>query len=945
MPAQIEDGVLADLPVRAALHKQLCYAALCDQLADASNSGSAMCSALSTRLFKKMDEVNRDGELLGARSMDKEKCLDYRLLQKLTPSFGDSTQLYGIHVPSMTDMYLPPINKITVYPQTRFITGDFKELVSVMAMTHGFFLDILTYADEELLGTITGPLCVPWRTFGGMGDLFKISPPPDNCTLTEKGKVLDGTKMSEMQVKELINKHHIANGLPEIDVNETRKNSWKDLKYFLKGVKELPPYFYKGDGQLNDDLIRDMFAVPDAMHALSGFLHALMKAIMARLEIEQRKRWMQWAKDNHLYHATGKMYCYSWIIYCMHSILPREKAKSIQGERPFDLQPDEVELILATIELRMWCYYEAFAIRNRKRIFSAHGALVHFLCAAKDFDKAECTNPRCKCNTASGCYPGKTKRTTLFSGKGGSSGGVYFHEIRGLVLLSRALAPVAGVCESDEGFFKYLIAMMACSSKQWTNMMHQVCLRIAGGTIERNTNMTADMIADKRLRDGIDLGRTMLNQPENEMFSWKSSRDNGQEIDYLFPRAMVRSTAYICTLLFHLADYIYFQKNQQNEINVSWSTCDGDGTVTWGGETSWEHGALLHDIRHVSLDQMYLLNQLFLTWVVEHAHENPLIGFGLTMVDATLLLNQVIVAGGADSTPTKEIMLKCGWIKKGEGSEELQLPDCSRVPLEARQQAADAVVRQEIREAVIAEAAGRGAFNLENEAIEILIEAEIAERNEDENNNENEEDLVVDDEAVASGNDWNVRDLLEDDKPFYIAFGDNVLQIKVISIDDRLTRPITIAWGVSPASKLPFSDQNGYKFGDFQHAARPEALVEHHHRLSLLKDYGTRQFKIFQTNKNDDGVDEENVHEGEYKARLITIDGEHEVTIQYAMDSSKERVGIQDFFERLRVPPAARATKTKKTKQVNEYKKTFTDNTSGDRHTKRQRRGKGGDGV
>ena len=88
-----------------------------------------------------------------------------------------------------------------------------------------------------------------------------------------------------------------------------------------------------------------------------------------------------------------------------------------------------------------------------------------------------------------------------------------------------------------------------------------------------------------------------------------------------------------------------------------------------------------------------------------------------------------------------------------------------------------------------------------------------------------------------------------------------------------------------------------------------------------------------------------NTHEGEYKARLITIDGEHEVTIQYAMDSSKERVGIQDFFERLRVPPAARATKTKKTKQVNEYKKTFTDKTSGDCHTKHQRCGKGGDGV
>jgi hypothetical protein len=311
---------------------------------------------------------------------------------------------------------------------------------------------------------------------------------------------------------------------------------------------------------------KDIFPMSDAMHSLAGLLHRYIEVAFARMENSHADELQEWAKHHNLYHSNGHMYCSEWVVYAIHLILPRDHARS---DRPFHL-PEEARLALATtIELRLWLYFDPVDIRNNGNILSAHGALVHFLAAAEAFANAKCSpNRNCTCTAAGGCFPGKkgNKRSTLFGGRHG--GGIYFSGLRALILLLRLVPAVVGLCETSESFFKLLKAMLKCTNKQWEsgNVIKIIKEKLAGTSIDHFTNKTAAMRADKRLANAISLGTAKLY--ETDGLPWKNNSDSGSGTRYTFDKTMVKSLPYVLVLLFHLADYIYYQHNDDG-VQVS----------------------------------------------------------------------------------------------------------------------------------------------------------------------------------------------------------------------------------------------------------------------------------------------------------------------------------------------------------------------------------------
>ena len=270
------------------------------------------------------------------------------------------------------------------------------------------------------------------------------------------------------------------------------KETWKSCRAFFKGVKGVPSYYFNGIAGIEE--LSDVFCMPDAMHALAGLLHKIINIALARLTSKERKLFIAWAKENDLYHSSGNMYCYSWIVYAIHSVLPRHLSHHVGGVRPVDLPETSRNFILCTLDLRKWLYFCPVAIRNAGNIFAAHGALIHFLHAADKFNTATCSH-NCKCTAGDGCFPGKDSRTTIFGGANG--GGVYIAGVRSLILLLRLIGAIPALCETSESFFKHLKAMLTCTNKQWHNVVKIVKRKINGTLIEFHTNLTDKMIAGK----------------------------------------------------------------------------------------------------------------------------------------------------------------------------------------------------------------------------------------------------------------------------------------------------------------------------------------------------------------------------------------------------------------------------------------------------------------
>ena len=175
-------------------------------------------------------------------------------------------------------------------------------------------------------------------------------------------------------------------------------NPWKWLKKMLMGVKGLPPYFAADLSDINDEQIRRIFALPDAMHALAGFLHKVLMVAIGRLPKADKELITQWAVTECLSHSTGKMYRYSWVVYALDMVLPRDLTRQSRWDpRPVDLPLESQNMILTTLQLRLWLYFNPFDSRHCGIIFSSHGGLIHFLSAAQVFADACCTDPSCGC--------------------------------------------------------------------------------------------------------------------------------------------------------------------------------------------------------------------------------------------------------------------------------------------------------------------------------------------------------------------------------------------------------------------------------------------------------------------------------------------------------------------------------------------------------------------
>ena len=123
-----------------------------------------------------------------------------------------------------------------------------------------------------------------------------------------------------------------------------------------------------------------------------------MEVAIGRLPKADKELITQWAVTECLSHSTGKMYRYSWVVYALDMVLPRDLTRQSRWDpRPVDLPLESQNMILTTLQLRLWLYFNPFHSRHRGIIFSSHGRLIHFLSAAQVFADACCTDPSCGC--------------------------------------------------------------------------------------------------------------------------------------------------------------------------------------------------------------------------------------------------------------------------------------------------------------------------------------------------------------------------------------------------------------------------------------------------------------------------------------------------------------------------------------------------------------------
>ena len=665
-----------------------------------------------------------------------------------------------------------------------------------------------------------------------------------------------------------------------------------------------------------------------------------------------------WAKEENLYHSSGTMYCYSWIIYAINLVLPQLSAARTPPRlgRPYTLPETSRRVLLTTIELRLWMYFDPIDIRNVGNILSVHGALIHFLSAAEDFDVALCTNTKCKCKIVDGCFPNKDgkkiKRTSVFGGASG--GGVYFAGCRALMLLLRLTGAIPALCETSESFFKLLKAMLRCTNKQWDNILHKVKNKINGTKVERITNMTEKMKEDRRLKNQISIGTTNL--MTSGCIPWKLNVRNPNNIEildgvkYTFSAKIVHSMSYILVWM-HVADYWLFQYNDGTN---RWSTCNvEDGSVTWYGNVN-NDSALLLDVRTTSPPEMNVIKKSCLQRLVQVAHLLVVDGFNKNQPGGLYFMikeiNKELVKNTAAAPGIKKWCLDSG-MEEVDGSNKVQLPDCSRIPIEA-------AIRAEKDAALAAQAAlrllRRNALIGDGMAGEALEKA-LADEMEDVVDSESDsgDDLVNggndgignnghgggedDEEELASAcvvgenefDGWNLNDLIENEKVFYMldhVDEDETFQVKVLKFSSVLRRPIILAWALNvdglqedKAKALLDGDTTSYTLTDFKKYARPKFLQQHTEWLDELHTYGKKQFEI------EYPVDE---HRSEqYKATIKEIDTRgHTVTITYVIDKTDETVGIQTFFDRLKVRPKKKKRKnpsSSSSSSSNQFRKTY----------------------
>lgn len=329
------------------------------------------------------------------------------------------------------------------------------------------------------------------------------------------------------------------------------------------------------------------------------------------------------------------------------------------------------------------------------------------------------------------------------------------------------------------------------------------------------------------------------------------------------------------------------------------------------------------DARTTNPTEMTTIKLSFLQWCVENAHLIVLEGFrdgvpgGLKNV--TAILNKEIASGTAASKLLRDMMLQAGWVEV-EDSQTLQLPQGPREFLKEQETQAYNTRLEQVRAALAGNYDNQDAF--EQAVAEEMAPEEEGEQGDDGDDGDVEMGGVGAGVVVAHGDGWNVQDLLEENKPFYVKFDDEIYQMKVHSIDKVLQRPITVIWGVSQNQGGCFNDhvedRNGYTHAQFVAAAQPHALVEHWEQVAELKTYGKRHFKISYGDKQD------------WDATLKAIDRNgHFVTIEYTASKETEDICIQSFFLRLTRPPNPKPNPRKKngssgeTKSNNEYGRNY----------------------
>ena len=337
--------------------------------------------------------------------------------------------------------------------------------------------------------------------------------------------------------------------------------------------------------------------------------------------------------------------------------------------------------------------------------------------------------------------------------------------------------------------------------------------------------------------------------------------------------------------------------------------------------------ALLLDVRDTTPSEMTLVKQVCLQWLVQRAHLIPVDGFfnnevgGLQeMVD---LLNTEIEKGGPAVNSIRTWWL-CGGLEPIEGKQTLQLP---QVPREAIQKikdekdAAERAEKEKQRASIRTRLVNDSGYSEENAAaLDEAVRGEMGDESESsDDENEGDEDVEV---VLASGSDWNVMELKNTGRVFYLSWTDDdniteAYQMKVAGIDSLFKHPIRVLWACSEEDGGVFKDDSVFDNARFLALARPDMLTSHRQWLEEIQSFGNREFFISFDGINEGTGEEES---GIFKARVKSIDPNgHVVTITYKRTrknkAEDETLGIQSFMKRLKVrPPPAVKPKTKSRK-------------------------------
>ena len=558
-PSMISDSHKNDDKLRKQLNQQINFVQECHQLARPPSNGSKPTAQLSANLFDMVyEKTPPEGTKLGALSQATTNIKSWQAIQEACPPFGTPVEQFRLfNAPLLDNAELTMNDDITYNNKVFFLSGDGAELLDLAAKGKGRFPYYENLASGATMGTIWGSLTSDWLELGKIEALINVWPLPDGKNFANSGVVVNGSKLDVDQVRQAVNAHRIHNGMDATPADQLSnmdgKKARDELRDFLKNARGLPEYF--SDEHHDETGVRRLFGVPDAMHALAGLLHRYIILAIARLSPRQRKLLWAWAKLEGLYHSSGHMFCYSWIIFGIHLVLSRTEASYSKGQpRPVDL-PEVSRVALATLlDLRQWCYMDAVNIRKPESIFLAHAALIHFLIASEAFAKAVCA-PGCRCKKNEPCFPGDATWSTVFGGTE-SGGGVYFSGVVHLILLLRILASVWALCETPESFFATLGQLVECTNRQWGNMIRRIPEKLNAIRLEKVFNRTESMETDKRLRTAVSDGIEKLNDPNNGSLKWKVKGEDG--LQSTFTEKQVHSMAYIQVWI-QLTDYWIYQ--------------------------------------------------------------------------------------------------------------------------------------------------------------------------------------------------------------------------------------------------------------------------------------------------------------------------------------------------------------------------------------------------